>query len=85
MTNIFHFNHNYSKTLFCLNNKYGFHKKLSANHTVIDITSKIQNPCGKGNFAYGVFVDFKKVFVTVNRDSLINKLNHNSIIRTEFQ
>ena len=63
----------------------GFCNKLSTNHAVIDITSKIQTACNKGIFACGVYVDFKKAFDTVNHDFLINKLNHYGIRGTEFQ
>ena len=48
--------------------QYGFRNKLSTNHALIDITSKIQTACDKGIFACGVYVDLKKAFDTVNHE-----------------
>ena len=59
--------------------------EMTANHALIDVTSKIETACDKGIFACGVYVDFKKVFDTVNREFLINKLNHYDIRETELQ
>ena len=62
-----------------------FRNKLSTNHALIDITSKIQTACDKGIFACGVNVDFKKAFDTVNHEFLLNKLNHYGIKGTDLQ
>ena len=51
--------------------QYGFRNKLSTNHALIDITSKIQIAFDKGIFACGVYVDFKKAFNTVNHEFLL--------------
>ena len=64
--------------------QYGFWNKLSTNHALINITSKIQIVCDKGIFAWGVYVDFKKAFDTVNHEFLHNKLNHYGIRGTEL-
>ena len=65
--------------------QYGFCNKLSTNHALIDITSKIQTASDKGIFACGVHVDFKKAFDTVTHEFLINKLNHYGIRVSELQ
>ena len=65
--------------------QYGFRNKLSTNHALIEITSKIQTACDKGFFARGVYFDFKKAFDTVNHEFLLNKLNHYGITGTERQ
>ena len=59
--------------------QYGFRNKLSTNHALIDINSKIRTACDKRIFACGVYVDFKKAFDTVNHEFLLNKLNHYGI------
>ena len=62
-----------------------FRNKLSTNHALSDITSKIRTACDKGIFACGVNVDFKQAFDTVNHEFLLNKLNHYGIKGTELQ
>ena len=57
------------KTSPLFEQQYDFRNKLSTNHALIDINSKIQTACGKGIFACGVYVDFKKAFDTVNHQA----------------
>ena len=57
------------KTSPLFEQQYDFRNKLSTNHALIDINSKIQTACGKGIFACGVYVDFKKAFNTVNHQA----------------
>ena len=73
------------KNFLLFEQQYGFRNKLSTNHALIDITSKIQTACDKGIFACGVYVDFKKAFDTVNHEFLLNKLNHYGIRGIELQ
>ena len=73
------------KNFLLFEQQYGFRNKLSTNHALIDITSKIQTVCDKGILACGVYVDFKKAFDTINHEFLLNKLNHNGIRGTELQ
>ena len=56
--------------------QYGFRNKLSTNHTLIDITNRIQEACDNGQYARGIYVDFKKAFDKVNHNILLNKLAH---------
>ena len=56
--------------------QYGFRNKLSTNHTLIDITNRIQEACDNGQYACGIYVDFKKAFDTVNHNILLDKLAH---------
>ena len=63
--------------------QYGFRVKMSINHALIDITNKIQEACDKGSFAYGVFLDFKKVFETVKNNILLHELNRYGVTGTE--
>ena len=73
------------KKFLLFERQHGFRNKLSTNHALIDVTSKIQTACDKGIFACGVYVDFKKASDTVNYEFLINKLNHYVIRGTGLQ
>ena len=39
--------------------QYGFRNKLSTNHALVDITNRIQEACDNGQYACGIYVDFK--------------------------
>ena len=59
--------------------QFGFRKKHSTNHTLINITENIRKALDDKKFACGVFVDLQKAFDTVNHDILISKLEHYGI------
>ena len=59
--------------------QFGFRKKHSTNHALIDITETIRQALDNKKFACGVFVDLQKAFDTVNHDILISKLEHYGI------
>ena len=63
--------------------QYGFRNKLSTNHTLIDITNRIQEACDNGQCACRIYVDFKKAFDTVNHNILLDKLAHYGVRGTE--
>ena len=54
----------------------GFQQKHSTSHPLIHLTDKIQDQLDKENFGCGIFVDFQKVFDTVNHNILIQTLNY---------
>ena len=56
--------------------QFGFRKKHSTNHALIDITETVRQALDNKKYACGVFVDLQKAFDTVNHDILINKLDH---------
>ena len=62
--------------------QFGFRKKHSTNHTLIDITETIRQALDSKQYACGVFVDFQKAFDTVNHDILIAKMEHYGIRST---
>ena len=41
---------------------------------MIDTTNRIQEACDNGQYACGIYVDFKKAFDTVNHNILLDKL-----------
>ena len=44
------------------------------NHALIEITEKVKQRCDSEKFACGVFLDFQKVFDTVNHDTPLRRL-----------
>ena len=56
---------------------------MSTNHTLIDITNKIQEAWDQGSFACGAFVDFRKACDIVDHNILLHKLNHYGVKGTE--
>ena len=56
--------------------QFGFRKKYSTTHALIDIIENINQSLDEKKVACGVFVDFQKAFDTVNHDILLNKLTH---------
>ena len=59
--------------------QFGFRKKHSTNHALIEITETIRQALDNKNIACGIFVDLQKAFDTVNHDILISKLEHYGI------
>ena len=59
--------------------QFGFRKKHSTNHALIDITETIRQALDNKKFACGIFVDLQKAFDTVNHGILIDKLEHYGI------
>ena len=59
--------------------QFGFRKKHSTNHAMIDITETIRQALDNKNIACGIFVDLQKAFDTVNHNILIAKLDHYGI------
>ena len=60
-------------------NQFGFRKKCSTGHSLIEITEKIRESIDKGKFGCGIFIDLKKAFDTVNHKILLTKLEHYGI------
>ena len=59
--------------------QFGFRQKHSTSHVLIHLTDKIREQLDKGNFACGIFVDFRKAFDIADHEILIQKLNHYGI------
>ena len=60
-------------------NQFGFRKKCSTAHSLIEITEKIKESIDSGKFGCGIFIDLKKAFDTVNHEILLSKLEHYGI------
>ena len=58
----------------CLYKKqFGFRNAHSTNHVLISITEEIRKSLDNNQFCCGIFLDFQKVFDTVNDKILIDK------------
>ena len=60
-------------------NQFGFRKKCSTAHSLIEITEKIKESIDSSKFGCGIFIDLKKAFDTVNHQILLKKLEHYGI------
>ena len=60
-------------------NQFGFRKKCSTAHSLIEITEKIKESIDNQMFGCGIFIDLKKAFDTVNHEILLRKLEHYGI------
>ena len=60
-------------------NQFGFRKKCSTAHSLIEITENIKESINSGKFGCGIFIDLKKAFDTVNHVILLKKLEHYGI------
>ena len=60
-------------------NQFGFRKKCSTAHSLIEITEKIKESIDSSKFGCGIFIDLKKAFDTVNHQILLRKLEHYGI------
>ena len=60
-------------------NQFGFRKRTSTGHSLIEITEKIKESIDSGKFGCGIFIDLKKAFDTVNHKILLQKLEHYGI------
>ena len=59
--------------------QFGFRKKYSTNHALLNIVEGIRENLDNKTFACGVFIDLEKAFDTVNHQILLNKLEHYGI------
>ena len=57
-------------------NQYGFRKKSSTHVALLTFIDKVIQAIENGEYAIGVFLDFSKAFDTVDRNILLDKLDH---------
>jgi retron-type reverse transcriptase len=66
-------------------NQFGFKKKHSTSHSLMEITEKIKESIDNGNYGCGIFIDLKKAFDTVNHNILLMKLEHYGVRGSSLQ
>ena len=59
--------------------QFGFRKKFSTAHPIINLIDSIENAFDQNKFACGVFIDLKKTFDTFDHDILLKRLWHYGI------
>ena len=59
--------------------QYGFRKKRSTLHALLNSTENIYQACDSKLHTLGIFIDFSKAFDTVNHSILLKKLYHYGI------
>ena len=61
--------------------QFGLRSKHHTDHAILSIVDKIQNSIEGQEYSFGVFLDFRKAFDTVNHKILLMKLEHSYSIR----
>lgn len=56
--------------------QFGFRKKHSTTHALVDLTEAIRSAIDNNKFACGIFIDLQKAFDTVDHKILLEKLEH---------
>ena len=65
--------------------QYGFRKKCSTEHAVLELSDKVINQMEIGNTPLAVFLDLSKAFDTINFDILLYKLKYYGISNTSIK
>ena len=65
--------------------QFGFQKRHSTSHSLIEITETIKESIDNGKFGCGIFIDLKKAFDTVNHQILLTKLEHYGVRGTPLK
>ena len=60
--------------------QHGFRKEHSTHHAILDIANDIQTNMNQRLLSFGVFIDLKKAFETVDHDILLDKFNHHGFV-----
>ena len=56
--------------------QFGFRKKHSTNHALMELTENIRHSLDNDTFSCGIFIDLQEAFDTVDHNILLAKLDH---------
>ena len=59
--------------------QFGFRENHSTGHALIDLMEYINTCLDQGKYVFGIYIDLKKAFDTVQHDILLSKLQHYGI------
>ena len=59
--------------------QFGFRENHSTAHALIDLMEYINTCLDQGKYVFGIYIDLKKAFDTVQHDILLSKLQHYGI------
>lgn len=65
----------FSENNILVSNQSGFRQGHSCETVIINICDEFRKSIDKNNYVLAVFLDFKRAFETINRDTLIKKMN----------
>lgn len=69
--------YNFLEVIFSL--QFGFPRKYSTTHALIQLTDKIRHKIDKDNYACGIFVNFQKAFDQVDHHEAFQKLEYHGV------
>ena len=67
-----------SKNILCTN-QFGFRKNSNTSDAIIEFLDYVHSSFDKKQSTIAVYIDFSKVFDTVNHEILVSKFQHNGI------
>ena len=59
--------------------QYGFRTNFSTTHALLDVLNYIYTALDEGKYVFGIYIDLKKAFDTVNHNILFTKLEYYGI------
>ena len=65
--------------------QFGFRQNHATTNALTEVTYYIYKSLDEGNYVFGIYIDLKKAFDTVQHDILLSKLQHYGIRETAFE
>ena len=65
--------------------QFGFRKNYATTNALTEVIDYIYKSLVEGNYVFGIYIDLKKAFDTVQHDILLSKLQHYGIRGIAFE